>query len=78
MSHRFSTIALLTILVCGAMCSLSCFRGSGVVNTDIPPITRLANVPPPDTIITAQNPRLTLSWVGDDPDGYVVAFKYRW
>ena len=45
---------------------------------NVPPITRLANVPPPDDTIRTTSPRLTLNWVGDDPDGYVVGFRYRW
>ncbi|MGA2625261.1 MAG: hypothetical protein ABSF91_15510 [Bacteroidota bacterium] len=58
---------------------LSCTGGGGFL-PDIPPITRLANLPPGSLqpILTSSNPRLTLYWVGDDPDGYVVGFKYRW
>ncbi|MDI6765988.1 MAG: hypothetical protein QME52_04100 [Bacteroidota bacterium] len=40
------------------------------------PITRVSNVPKDGD--TSQSPRVTLNWVGDDPDGYVVGFKYRW
>jgi hypothetical protein len=50
----------------------------GQYNPNQPPITRLSNVPPPQDTIKTPNPRLTLSWVGDDPDGYVVGFRYRW
>jgi hypothetical protein len=53
-------------------------KGTGDFNQNLLPITRLANVPPPDTVITTANPRLTLYWIGDDPDGFVVAFQYRW
>ncbi len=56
----------------------NCENGSGGFTPNRLPITRLANVPPPDTEITTPNPRLTLSWIGDDPDGYVIAFRYRW
>jgi|GEM_PF-1821358 len=55
----------------------SCTGGGGFL-PDIPPIVRLANLPPTQDTITSSNPRLTLYWVGDDPDGYVVGFKYRW
>jgi len=41
-----------------------------------PPQTRLSNVPPPGLISTS--PLLTLSWLGDDADGYIVAYRYRW
>ncbi len=39
------------------------------------PIIRLAkgHILPGDTL---PNPRITLDWVGDDPDGYVVGYKY--
>ncbi len=40
------------------------------------PQTRLSNVPPPGIVSTS--PLLTLSWLGDDADGYVVAYRYRW
>ena len=66
-------LAALVIIIVGWHCS-----GKPFVPADIPPITRLSNVPPPDTFIVTKNPRLALNWVGDDPDGYVVAFRYRW
>jgi hypothetical protein len=53
-------------------------KGTDVPLANIAPITRLSNVPPTDTFIVTKNPRLTLNWVGDDPDGFVVAFQYRW
>lgn len=45
---------------------------------NVPPIARLSNVPPPQDTIRNKNPRLSLNWLGDDPDGYVTAFRYRW
>jgi hypothetical protein len=46
------------------------------------PSTRLANIPANDTIARYINlgviPEVTLYWLGDDPDGYVVAYRYRW
>ena len=66
-------LVIVTVMITGMDC-----KGKFLVPTNIPPITRLSNVPPPDSFIIAQNPRLTLYWVGDDPDGYVVGFRYRW
>lgn len=48
----------------------------GAVLPNRMPETRLSNVPPPGTISTS--PLVTLSWLGDDADGYVVAYRYRW
>ena len=46
------------------------------------PETRLANIPPNDTIAVYLRlgviPEFTLYWLGDDPDGYVIAFRYWW
>jgi hypothetical protein len=68
-----AALASLTIIVIGWHC-----KGTTVPLGDIPPIARLSNVPPTDSFIVTKNPRLTLNWVGDDPDGFVVAFRYRW
>jgi hypothetical protein len=65
--------AALTIIVVGWSC-----KGTDVPLGNVAPITRLSNVPPTDTFIVTKNPLLTLNWVGDDPDGFVVAFRYRW
>ncbi|TAK56193.1 MAG: hypothetical protein EPO24_11450 [Bacteroidetes bacterium] len=57
------------------------FWGCSTEDTPLPnqpPIARLANVPPSDRIVSLTNPRLKLYWVGDDPDGFITAFKYRW
>lgn len=46
---------------------------------NIPPDTKLANVPLNDP--NGENPLfalITLNWIGSDGDGYVTAFKYRW
>ncbi len=51
-------------------------KGGGEPSGNILPITRLANVPPEGFI--SDNPRLTLYWVGDDPDGFVIGFRYTW
>lgn len=65
----------LLMLLSLAFWSWSC-DGSGELYEKLNPETRLSNVPPDG--ITSQNPRLTLSWIGDDADGFVVAYKYRW
>ncbi len=48
----------------------------GKVYPNQTPETRLSNVPPPGTISTS--PLVSLSWLGDDGDGYVVAYRYTW
>ena len=73
---RTVLFSLLIVILCLPLL-WSC-KGTGSFNPNQLPITRLANVPPPDTVITTANPRLTLYWIGDDPDGFVVAFQYRW
>ncbi|MBI5020154.1 MAG: hypothetical protein HZB59_01830 [Ignavibacteriales bacterium] len=50
----------------------------GSVHGNLRPRTRLSNVPPPEDTTITKNPRLTLNWIGDDADGYIVAFMYRW
>lgn len=46
------------------------------------PDTRLANVPDDDTIGVNINrgviPEQTLYWTADDPDGYIVGYRFRW
>lgn len=53
-------------------------KDPGVFNLNVPPVTRLSNVPPPDDTTRTTSPRVSLNWVGDDPDGYVAGFRYRW
>lgn len=71
-SRRFLVLVLCLIV----FFSWSCFKGTGDIVLNESPKTRLANVPPEDFV--SNNPRLTLFWVGDDPDGYVIAFRYTW
>jgi hypothetical protein len=78
---KMSTFSKILTTIFLILCSLflySCKNNPGKQYENAPPITRLSNVPPTDSIITAPNPRLTLSWVGDDPDGYIIGYKYRW
>ncbi|MBI5215303.1 MAG: hypothetical protein HY960_06080 [Ignavibacteriae bacterium] len=53
-------------------------EGDGNVYQNSPPIARLSNIPPTNIVSNISNPVITLSWVGDDPDGYITAYKYRW
>lgn len=75
----FSLLVVLTVLLPSGCKN----TGGGEHLKNQPPIARLSNVPP-DSLqgkpYTASIgiPRLTLSWVGDDPDGYIVGFRYRW
>jgi hypothetical protein len=60
----------------------SCKEPGGGPHGNTPPDTRLANIPPNDTVaLYIRNgaiPEIPLSWVGDDQDGFVIAYKYRW
>lgn len=66
------------LLIIGVICAWDCSNpeNEGSLNENQRPITRVSNVPKDGD--TSQSPRLQLNWVGDDPDGYVVGFKYRW
>ncbi len=70
----FIPLVVIAIVILGF---LGC-EGNGSQYANIPPMARLANIPPPDRVTDLKNPRLTLYWVGDDADGFVTAFKYRW
>jgi hypothetical protein len=75
---------LVSILVIGVVATTlwTCKYPEGALNGNTLPRTRLANVPANDTIALyiKKNafPEMELSWLGDDPDGYVVGFQYRW
>ncbi|MBA4313340.1 MAG: hypothetical protein C0417_12005 [Chlorobiaceae bacterium] len=70
-------IIILTVLI---LFSWGCPNPSdpGGSHENLTPRTRLSNVPPPDDTTVTKNPRLTLNWIGDDADGYIVGFMYRW
>jgi hypothetical protein len=76
------TLCLLVACVASGLVVWSCDFPSGEHVTNSPPRTRLANVPANDTIARYINlgviPEQTLYWVGDDPDGYVTAYRFRW
>ncbi len=60
----------------------TCKYPSGPLNPNTIPDTQLSNIPANDTIARYINrnafPELSLSWIGNDPDGYITAFQYRW
>lgn len=77
-----SSLWLFVIAAGFSLVMLTCTYPEGQVKGNTGPGTRLANVPANDTIAQYINrnafPEVSLSWVGDDPDGYVIAFQYRW
>ena len=79
-SVRYGLLLALTAVL--SLMVWTCEYPPGALNGNTPPHTRLANVPANDTVAKFIDrntfPELTLYWVGDDPDGYVVAFQYRW
>jgi hypothetical protein len=74
--------ASILLLVVLATSLWTCKYPEGAVHGNTLPRTRLANVPANDTIAIyiKKNafPEMELSWLGDDPDGYVIGFQYRW
>jgi hypothetical protein len=79
MSNRsFLLVVLLAVGGLFSNCSQPSNPGAPVGNS--PPRTRLANLPinDPQGRLPSATPTVTLSWVGDDPDGFVTAFRYRW
>ena len=79
---RAKSLWLIMVLTGFAVATWTCKYPTGPQNPNTPPHTRLANVPANDTIARyiQRNafPELQLDWVGDDPDGYVIGFQYRW
>jgi hypothetical protein len=80
-SLRYS-VPLLFATLCVLIVLQSCTNPEGSLNPNSPPETRLANVPANDTtaIYLTQGviPEMVLFWAGDDPDGYVISFRYTW
>lgn len=81
-SLRALTLTLLAgVLVVGAFVA-GCEYPTGTRYGNAPPETQLSNVPPNDTIAQYIRlgliPEFTVSWLGNDADGYVTAFRYRW
>jgi hypothetical protein len=78
-TYIFVNLATAFFLVAIAAMTWNCEpKNSGSFYPNQQPITRLSNVPPPDDTTRTTSPRVSLNWVGDDPDGYVVGFRYRW
>jgi hypothetical protein len=77
-----SVIAAVILCAAVGLFVWSCKYPSAPPLGNAPPSVRMANVPPNDTIAQyirlGAIPEITLYWLGDDPDGYVIAFKYRW
>ncbi len=68
-------IVLCLFLYAALTVSWDC-EGEGNVSSNVAPVARLANIPPNGYLL--DSPIDSLSWVGDDPDGFVTGFKYRW
>lgn len=77
-----SFVSKLNILLLSAifMLSWSCSNpgDTGKNYANQPPRTRLSNVPPTDRVTLQKSPIVTLSWIGDDADGFITGFMYRW
>ncbi|GEM_PF-6913894 len=77
--YRYTFIASILLL---GLVLWSCENPSSSPNPNMLPETRLANVPADDTIgvYIGQGtiPEQTLFWVGDDQDGFIVGYRYRW
>ena len=68
---------LILIILISSIFLLGCEPDDpGEENPNRVPETRLSNIPPDS--ITSTSPLLALSWLGDDPDGFVTAYRYTW
>lgn len=83
--YSFNLPGLLFLLGLVSVVSLSlvtCKYPNDPAKGNTVPDTRLANVPANDTLAVYINqnafPEIQLSWIGDDPDGYIVGYRYRW
>ncbi|HUL42757.1 MAG TPA: hypothetical protein VLY03_00205 [Bacteroidota bacterium] len=74
----FRRIIFLALLSSLWMIFEGCPHNEGAYLPNARPIARLSNVPPQSDTVVTTSPQFTLYWVGDDPDGYVVGFRYRW
>lgn len=81
LNNRNRLSVVLVFGVCAVVMS-TCRFPTGVPKLNTPPDTRLSNVPANDTtaqyILRGAIPEQTLQWVGDDQDGFIVAYQYRW
>jgi len=79
---RFQALISLVTIAGFALVLWTCKYPEGPANRNTVPETRLANVPANDTtalyIRQGTFPEQQLYWLGDDPDGYIIGFRYRW
>lgn len=73
MKKTLKTIVLLLLVILTYNCSEDM---TGVLNENQAPETRVALFP--DSSISQQKSRLTVHWWGDDPDGLVAGYFYKW
>lgn len=83
MARKSKILLQMSILVFGlSMVFISCSNpiDAGSEHPNQPPHTSLANIPVNDAAgkYPQSTPTVTLYWVGNDPDGFVTAFRYRW
>ena len=82
---RIEKFFILSALVIIALVQWNCTpKDKGTVAPNQPPVAHLANVPADDTTTVSDSAKTTKSslvklfWVGNDADGFVTAFMYRW
>lgn len=77
-----SSIVLSVLALVGANSCRNVPGDPGKPYPNQPPNTRLANLPVNDStgqyIHLGRIPEKTLQWVGDDVDGFVIAYRLRW
>jgi len=80
--HSMKLVTFFSPLFALALAVWSCEYPQSPPKKNTLPDTRLANIPVNDTIAQYINlgvrPEVQLYWLGDDPDGYVIAYRYRW
>jgi len=75
---RYLLFLFMIVWIITGNCSNPSNPGTPYSNTL--PETRLSNIPVNDSLgrYPASSPTVALYWIGDDPDGFVTAFRYRW
>jgi len=78
----YSRILFSATLLVFSMVMWNCENPGGSQKPNSPPNTRISNVPPDDSIAQyigrGAIPEFTINWLGDDEDGFVIAYHYRW
>ncbi|HEX9658545.1 MAG TPA: hypothetical protein VGB89_16690 [Bacteroidota bacterium] len=81
-NQKMYNIIFASIATLLSVCLWGCDNPGGAQRPNNVPETRIANVPLDDSIAQYIGrgviPEFTLHWLGDDNDGYVVAYRYRW